>query len=62
MDNRVVYGYLRYAFDSLYLSGFHIPDSQREAIEDALYCAFDQITEEEALDYFRNNPNTNIGR
>lgn len=59
-NNYVILGYVQYALDALYLFGNPIMDDDRQRLEDYLYQAFDQLTEEEALEYFYKNSNSNL--
>lgn len=60
MDNRVLLGYVQYALDGMYIDGIALTDTQRAYIVAYLYNAFDMVTEEEALQYYKNYSNTNI--
>lgn len=60
MDNMVILGYLQYALDGMHLEGVSIDDTKRAMIVAYMYNAFDMLTEEEAVQYYRNHSNTNI--
>lgn len=60
MDNKSMYGYLQFSFDSMYIYGNPLTDKQREEIFNFLYQALDIMTEEEAKEYYETSSNTNI--
>ena len=61
MNNNTAKGYIQYAFDSMYIyMEKPLSDEQREKFIEHLEMAFDYLTEEEALLYYRTHSNTNI--
>lgn len=61
MNNNTVKGYVQYALDTMYIyMEKPLSDEQRDLFFNHLEMAFDYLTEEEALLYYRTHSNTNI--
>ena len=60
MDNKIILGYLLFALDGMHIDNVSLTDTQRAMIVAYMYDAFDMLTEDDAIEYYNNNSNTNV--
>lgn len=60
MNTTVILGYLKWSLDGMYINGMPLTDEQRDKLFDFVIEGLDYLTEDEAVEYFLNNSNTNI--